>query len=74
MENESKSPLASTTLQAAFVTALLEQYYPPVGTWLTAHNTEVMGALGAVVAYGRHTATQPLDWKNWTLGGFGFKF
>lgn len=74
---EGKSPLTSTVLQAAFINfaaAVVGYYYPTVGDWMHDHNAMLMGALGTVLAYGRHKADQPIDWSNWTIGGIGIKF
>lgn len=76
-ESMGKSPLASTTIQTAAVgllAAIVGQFYPPVGDWLKAHTPEVLGAVSAVAGYGRHKASEPIDWKNWTVGGVGLKF
>ncbi len=77
MMSDSKSPLASKTVQAAaisLVAALVGHFYPPVGEWMKANNEQILGVLSMAVVYGRNDADRALDWKNWTVKGFGFKF
>ncbi len=72
-----KSPLASRTVQVAvlaLVTALVSNRWPAAGEWIKAHNEEILTGLGALVVVGRNGADKPLNWRDWTIKGIGFRF
>lgn len=73
----SKSPLESKTVQVAIlglVTAIVSHFNPTIGEWVGSHQELILGALSAATVYGRSGADQKLNWRNWTIKGFGIKF
>lgn len=75
--NDTKSPLVSKTVQAAalgLVAAVVGHFYPPLGDWMKANHEQILGALSLLTIYGRSDADKALNWKDWTVKGFGLRF
>ncbi len=72
-----KSPLVSRTVQVALLTvltAIVSNRWPAAGDWIKAHNEEILTGIGALVVAGRNGADKPLNWRDWTIKGFGIRF
>lgn len=72
-----KSPLQSKTLALGVVVAaggVIARFNPEVGEWVKTNADTVLLIVGTLVGFFRPSSTTGIDWKNWTVKGFGIKF
>lgn len=77
MPSDAKGPLESKTMAKGamlVVGAALAHWNPVVGDWVRNNADTILGVVGTLAIAFRGTTSQPINFRDWTIAGVGFKF